>query len=166
MRHVELQQRGKQDLSSGVQSAYGGEDLMCPGSPVCAATTGATAKQPLERVYAGRVAIAPLDLDTVGTHQSDAQGPDVGRHSRRIEERSATHLLNTRRTGTCQAQRPSGIEAHMTVLVPLDLQPVVLAIDGVRYGVHSVRLLAMARGWRGTNKETPKAMEGFSYRSS
>ncbi len=108
---------------------------MCPGSPVCAASTGATAKQALERVYAGRVAIAPLDLDTVGTHQSDAQGPDVGRYSRRIEERSATHLLYTRCTGTSQPQRSGGIEALMSVLVPLDLQPVVLAINGVRDGV-------------------------------
>jgi hypothetical protein len=108
---------------------------MCPGSPVCAASTGATAKQALERVYAGRMSITPLDLDAVGTHQSDAQGPDVGRHSRRIEKRSATHLLNTRRTGTYLAQRPSGIEADMAVLVPLDLQPVILAIDGVGDGV-------------------------------
>jgi hypothetical protein len=108
---------------------------MCPGSPVCAASTGATAKQALEGVYAGRMSITPLDLDAIGTHQSDAQGPDVGRHSGRIEERSATHLLNTRRTGTRQAERPSGIEALMSVLVPLDLQPVVLAIDGVGNGV-------------------------------
>ena len=139
---------------------------MCPGSPVCAASTGATAKQSLEGVYAGRMSITPLDLDAVGTHQSDAQRPDVGRHSRRIEERSATHLLYTRCTGTSQPQRPSGIEAHMTVLVPLDLQPVVLAINGVRYGVHSVRLLAMARGCRSTNKKPPRSLEGFSHRSS
>src|SRR5918995_440442 len=141
MRHVELQQRGKQDQSSSVQSAYGSNDRMCPGSPVCAASTGATAKQALERVDAGRMSITPLDLEPVGTHQGYAQGPDVSRNGCRIEQRSATHLLYTRRTGTSQPQRSGGIEALMSILVPLDLQPVVLAINGVRYGVHSVGLL-------------------------
>ena len=108
---------------------------MCPRSPVRAASTGAAAKQALERVDAGRVSVTPLDPEPVGTHEGYAQGPDVGRHGCRIEERSAAHLLYTRGTRTSQPQRSGGKEALMAVLVPLDLQAVVLAINGVRDGV-------------------------------
>src|ERR687898_1589755 len=100
MRHVGLQQLGMQDQSSTVQSGYGGGDRMCPRSPVRATSTRAGAKQSLERVDAGRMSIAPLDLEPVGTHEGYAQGPDVGRYGYRIEKRSAAHLLYTRCTGT------------------------------------------------------------------
>jgi len=108
---------------------------MCPGSRVRATITRAAAKQALERVDAGRMSITPLDLEPVGAHKGYAQGTDVGRDCCRIEKRSATHLLYTRRAGTSQPQHSRGIEAFMAILVPFDLQPVVPAVDGVGDGM-------------------------------
>jgi len=81
------------------------------------------------------MSITPLDLEPVGPYKSNADGPDAGRHSCGVEQRLAAHLLDTRRTGACQAEGAGGIEALMAVLVPLDVQTIVLTIDGVRDGV-------------------------------
>lgn len=116
---------------------------MCPGSPRRATGARATSQQPLERVNAGRVAVAPIDPDAVGSYQSYAHRTDVGRYGCRIEKRCAAHLLDARCAGTCQPQRASRIEGIVPVLVPFDLQPVVLAIDGVGYGVQGYWLLAI-----------------------
>jgi hypothetical protein len=109
---------------------------MCPGSPVSMSIARAALKQAVERVDAGRMSITPLNLEPVRTDEANAERPNVERYGRGIEKRSAAHLLHAGRTGTRQPQRPRRIEAFMAVLIPFDLQSVVLAIDGVRYGVH------------------------------
>ena len=111
------------------------------------------------------MSVTPLDPEPVSTHQSNADGTDIGRYGCRIEQRSATHFFDAPSAGACEPERPSGIEADMTVLVPFDLQAVVLAIDGVGDRVH--RLLAvgywlLAIGY----KKPPEKSEGFLHRIS
>jgi hypothetical protein len=104
---------------------------MCRGSPGGASGAGTTRQKALECVNARRVPVAPLDLDAVSTHESYAQGADVGGYGCRIEERFTAHLLYAGRTGTCEPEPSGRIEGLMPVLVPFDLQSVVLAVDGV-----------------------------------
>jgi len=90
----------------------------------------------LEGVNAGRVPITPVNPKAVPPDQLERRRPDIERHARDIEQRTAAHLLDTHGTGTGEAEGSSREESDVALLVPLDEQSVVPAIDGVRNGVH------------------------------
>jgi hypothetical protein len=78
--------------------------------------------------------ITPGDSQTVGAYQLERDRPNIGGNSRRVEQGATTHLLDAPGTRTSQAQGAGGKEPLMTVLVPLDEQAVVAAVDGVGDG--------------------------------
>src|SRR5215213_3708619 len=90
----------------------------------------------LEGVNAGRVPITPVNPEAIAADQLERRRPNIERHARSIEQRTAAHLLDTRGTGTGEAEGSSREESDVAALVPLDEQSVVAAVDGVRNGVH------------------------------
>lgn len=112
---------------------------MCPGSPALlwkrlpAALAGTGLSQEGEGVDAGAVSVTPVHPKTVRTDQSQRHRPDVGRHVARIEEGPSAHLFNAAGAGAGQAQHPGGEKALVPLVIPLDEDAVVPAVDGVGY---------------------------------
>ena len=114
--------------------------VMCRRSPVFSrstlrtALTGTVPQQLNEGVDPGTVSVAPLDSQPVGSHQGHRQRSNTGRHPSWIQDRSPTHLLDARRTGTCEPELTSREKPLMASLLPFDEDPVITAGYGVGHG--------------------------------
>src|SRR4051794_28939810 len=81
--------------------------VMCSGSPALgrasasAVVAGASTQELLEGVDAGTVAITPLNPNTIGPNQGQAQRLYIGSHVCRVEQRAPADLLDaaSARTG-------------------------------------------------------------------
>ena len=93
--------------------------------------TGAGFQKMLEGIYAGSVAVAPMNSESVGPHQCQRHRPDVTWHRSGIQQRPAAHLLDTSGAGAGQSEAAGGIERLMSLIVPLDQKAVIATVDGV-----------------------------------
>src|SRR4051812_8007304 len=100
-----------------------------------ASLAGTDSKQQLEGVDPGLMAVAPVDSESISPNQLERERTDVGWNRPGVEERAATHFLDAGGAGARQPERSSRKEPLMSLLVPLDEEPVVSAVDGVGDGV-------------------------------
>ena len=116
--------------------------MMCSGSPALwrtgasAAVAGTPAEKLLKGVDAGTVAITPVHPETIGPNQSQAHWAYIGRYLCRIEQRVPADLLNAAGAGTRQPKQPGREEGLVALVIPLDENAVVAAVDGVGDGEH------------------------------
>ena len=85
------------------------------------------------------MSVAPVDPDSVGAHQVDPEGTDVGRHPGRIEQGPAGHFLDALRAGARQPEGPGGVKRPVALPVPLDED----AVIAPRYGCRNHSLFAI-----------------------
>jgi hypothetical protein len=111
---------------------------MCPGSPAWirsrlpASLAGTHLPQRRKGVDPGCVSIAPVYPEAVRPHEGQRHRFDVRRHVVAIQEGTPTHFLDAAGAGTGQAERAGGKESPVPLVVPLDQDAVVAAVDGVR----------------------------------
>jgi hypothetical protein len=77
-----------------------------------------------------------VDLEAIRTYQGERDRPDIRRDGVWIQKRPATHLLYAGGARAGEPEVAGGEESLMAALIPLDVEPAVLAIDGVGNGVH------------------------------
>src|SRR3954463_11708435 len=110
---------------------------MCPRSPGvhCAALAGAIAGTQAEQlivgVDAGAMPIAPLDPQTICTHQRDGDRANVGPHSAGFEQRPTGHLFDAAGAGARQPKLAGRKERLMSRGLPVDQKSIVPAGDAV-----------------------------------
>ena len=75
--------------------------------------------------------VAPLNPEPVGTHERERERPDVSGDACRVEQGTPAHFLYASGARTSQPESSGREEPFMAVLVPLDQETVVPAIDGV-----------------------------------
>ena len=117
--------------------AQGPRSLSAGSRPLAHPGQGQPREQALEGVDPGGMAVAPLDPEAVRAHQGQGDRPDIPAGWRRDPVSAArSSPRRSRHRDRPDAGRGPGRTPSWPALVPFDAEAVVLAIDGVRDGVH------------------------------
>lgn len=101
------------------------------------------AAEEVERVNAGRMAVAPVDPEPIGADQGQVHRADVGRHARMVQDRPAGYFIDALGTRTGQPEFPRGQPRHGAVASPLEQDSIISPSDrgGDRRGSARTALL-------------------------
>src|SRR5215213_8245315 len=141
--------------------------MMCSGSRApgrggSAFAAGTPTQQLLEGIDPRTVAVAPVNPETVGTDQSQAQRFDVGRHRSRVEQWTPADLFDAAGTGTGQPKQSCREKGLVTPVIPFDEDAVVAAVDGVWNREHGE---SWELGARSRKDEDPPRTRGLCLSS-
>jgi hypothetical protein len=141
---------------------------MCSGSPAVlstsrsAPTAGTHLLEPGKGVNPGRVAVAPVYAEAVGTHERQRYRVYVGGYGQWIEQRAAAHFLHAAGAGAGETQEASRKKSLMALIVPFNEEAVIATGDSVGDRQHGIRAGSLG-SWK--HKDPPK-IEGSLAPSS